>query len=195
MVELSGLAEKLRSVNGDRRPADALYLYGDPAYYTVYGIMGPYKNYPGRPRTPTQEKFNKAMAKLRIEVEHGFVIHQNLWTWNGFHLGLKIRQGAAVGYAVSVLLSNIWTCMRGNQTSYRFACTPPAVEEYLQLPAINNTDSETESTETSDADEYTEGSEASDADERAEESEANDVDEHIERSADGELGAENDDNE
>lgn len=73
------------------------------------------------------------MARLRIEVEHGFAIHQNLWTWNGFHLNLKIRQGAAVEYAVSVLLSNIWTCLRGNLTSFRFRCALPEVEEYLQL--------------------------------------------------------------
>lgn len=72
--------EKLREVNGGRQPAHALYLYGDPAYCTVYGIMESYKNYPGRPQTPVQEKFNKAMSRLRIEVEHGFAIHQNLWT-------------------------------------------------------------------------------------------------------------------
>lgn len=64
MVELSSLTEKLRLVNGGRCPAHALYLYGDPAYCTIYGIMGPYKNYPGRPQIPAQEKFNKAMAKL-----------------------------------------------------------------------------------------------------------------------------------
>ena len=76
------------------------------------------------------------MSRLRIEVEQGFALHQNLWTWNGFHLGLKLRQGAAVCYAVSVLLANIWTCIRGNQTSLRFACMPPAVEKYLALAAV-----------------------------------------------------------
>ena len=134
MVELSGLEARLRAVNAGRPPAMALYLYGDPAYSTIYGIMGPYRNYPNRPRTPAHDQFNKAMSRLRIEVEHGFAIHQNLWTWNGFHLGLKLRQGAAVGYAVSVLLANVWTCLRGNQTSMRFSCMPPAVEEYLALP-------------------------------------------------------------
>ncbi len=34
----------------------------------------------------------------------------------------------------------------------------PAAEEYLQLPAINNTNSEAENTEASNADEYIEGS-------------------------------------
>lgn len=52
MVELSGLVEKLRAVNGGRQPAHALYLYGDPAYCTVYGIIEPYKNYPERSQIP-----------------------------------------------------------------------------------------------------------------------------------------------
>ena len=73
------------------------------------------------------------MAKLRVEVEHGFAMHQNLWTWNGFHLGLKLSQGAAVFYAISVLFTNAWTCMRGNQTSVRFGCMPPELEDYLWI--------------------------------------------------------------
>lgn len=112
----------------------ALYLYGDPAYSTIYGIMGLYQNYPNRLRTPAHDQFNKAMSRLRIEVEHGFAIHQNLWTWNGFYLGLKLRQGVAVGYAVWVLLTNVWTCLRGNQTSMRFQYMPSAVEEYFAWP-------------------------------------------------------------
>lgn len=47
MMELSGLEGKLRAMNAGRKPAQALYLYGDPAYSIVYRIMGPYKNYPG----------------------------------------------------------------------------------------------------------------------------------------------------
>lgn len=79
MVEYLGLEDKLREVNGGQRSAYAFYLYGDLAYWTVYEIMGPYKNYPGKPRTATQNQFNKIMSWLQIEVEHGFAIHQNLW--------------------------------------------------------------------------------------------------------------------
>lgn len=78
MVELLGLDGKLKAMNIGRRPAQALYLYGDPAYSTVYSIIEPYKNYLGRPRTPAHNQFNKIISKLRIEVEHGFAIHQNL---------------------------------------------------------------------------------------------------------------------
>lgn len=98
--------------------------------------MGPYKNYFNRPRTLAHNCFNKAMSRLQIEVRYGFTLHQNLWTWNGFHLGLKLCQDAAICYAVSVFLANIWTCIRGNQTSLQFACMPSAIEEYLALPVI-----------------------------------------------------------
>lgn len=102
--------------------------------------MGPYKNYFGRHQTLAQKKFNKAITKLQIKVKHGFAIHQNLWTWNGFYLGLKISKKAVAEHAILVLILNIWTCMRGNQTSYWFAYTPLLVIEYLQLLAININD-------------------------------------------------------
>lgn len=102
--------------------------------------MEPYKNYLGRPRTVAHNKFNKMMSKLRIEVEYGFAIYQNLWTWNGFHLGLKLGQGAVVCYAVFVLLANAWTCMRGNQTSTQFSCMPLKLDNYLTLPLEEDAD-------------------------------------------------------
>ena len=136
MVQMSQLQERLRAVNAGRPPSLALYLYGDPAYTTVYGIMGPFKNHQDRPRTSAQYAYNLRMSRLRIEVEHGFALHQNLWTMNGFHISLKVGQGAAVCYAVSVLLANIWTCLRGNQTSQRFRIAPPNVEDYLRLNQV-----------------------------------------------------------
>lgn len=62
MVEELGLTAKLQTINGGRQPPHALYLYGDLAYTTIYGIMGPYKNYPSCSHTPAQEKFNKIMS-------------------------------------------------------------------------------------------------------------------------------------
>ena len=106
--------------------------------------MGPYKTYPNRPRTAAHNRFNKTMSRLPIEVEHGFALHQNLWTWNGFHLGLKLRQGAAIYYAVSAPLANAWTCLRANQTSQRFGCMPPPVEEYLALPVEDSSGEDAE---------------------------------------------------
>lgn len=80
MVKESDLAAKLQAINGGRRLAHALYLYGNLTYITIYEIMGPYKNYPSRSHTPTQEQFNKVMLRLRIEMEYDFAIYQNLWT-------------------------------------------------------------------------------------------------------------------
>lgn len=39
---------------------------------------------------------------------------------------------------MSVLLANIWTCLQGNQTSFWFACSPLALEDYLQLSENGN---------------------------------------------------------
>lgn len=52
MVEVFSLVEKLRVINRGWQPIYTLYLYWDPAYYTNYGILGPYKNYFGRSQTP-----------------------------------------------------------------------------------------------------------------------------------------------
>ncbi len=144
MMKQSDLAEKLLAVNWGRRAAYALYLYGDPTYSTIYGFMGPYKNFLSRSRTSAQDLFNKIMSRLQIEIEHGFAIHQNLWTWNEFHLGLKLSQGAVVCNVVTVFLANIWTCMRGNQTNVRFTFAPPALKDYLELLADIHLESDRE---------------------------------------------------
>lgn len=75
MVEMSGLVEKLRKVNGGQHFVYDFYLYRDLAYCTIYGIMGLYKNFLGRPQTSVQEKFKKTISRLQIELKHGFAIH------------------------------------------------------------------------------------------------------------------------
>lgn len=75
MVKLSNLEIKLCTVNLKRYPYMALYLHGNPAYYAIYNIMGPYKNYPNRLWTTTYNRFNKTMAKLCIEVKYGFALY------------------------------------------------------------------------------------------------------------------------
>lgn len=64
MVKLSGLESKLREVNAGWILVQALFLYSDLAYCTVYGIMGSYKNYLSQPCTPAEDQFNKMMAKF-----------------------------------------------------------------------------------------------------------------------------------
>ena len=144
IVKQSGLAEKLQTVNGGRWAAHALYLHRDTTYSTIYGIIGPYKNFLSRPRNSAQDLFNKIMSRLQIEIEHGFAIHPNLWTWNRFHLGLKLSQREVVCYPVSDFLANVWTCIVGNQTSVRFAFAQPALEDYLEQLADIHSESDRE---------------------------------------------------
>lgn len=73
------------------------------------------------------------MSKLKIKVEHGLAIHQNFWTWNSFHLGLKLSQGVVVCYFISVLLANMWTYFWRNQTNIWFDYAPSEIENYLSL--------------------------------------------------------------
>lgn len=69
MVELSNIETKLLKVNYKRQSCIALYLYGDLAYYTVYNIIKPYKNYLNCPRIAAHNWFNKPISKLCIEVK------------------------------------------------------------------------------------------------------------------------------
>ena len=46
-MEELGLIDRLRYINTSRLPLIAYYLYGDPAYSTIYSIIGPYKKKPG----------------------------------------------------------------------------------------------------------------------------------------------------
>lgn len=93
MVEQSGLEEKQRAVNGGRRPAHGLYLYGDPAYCTVYGIMGPYKNYPTRPRTPAQYQFNRSCHGYGLRWNMGLLLIRTYGPGMAFIWGLKFIKG------------------------------------------------------------------------------------------------------
>lgn len=43
-----------------------------------------------------------------------------------------------------VFLLNIWTFMKGNQTSYWFAYVPQAIEKYLALIPIENNSNKNE---------------------------------------------------
>ena len=73
------------------------------------------------------------MSRLKIKIKHNFIIYQNLWTRNSFHLNLKLGQVAVVCYAVSVFLANTWACIRDNQISTKFSYISFDLENYLTL--------------------------------------------------------------
>lgn len=72
------------------------------------------------------------MSRMRIAVENAFGLTQSLWTRNAFNSSLRIGQ-QAVGsyYQIAVLLTNIYTCIRGNQIGGRFIVSPPSLAQYL----------------------------------------------------------------
>lgn len=94
------------------------------------------------------------MSRLQILLKHGFTIYQNFWTWNAFHFCLKLSQRAAVYYAVSVFLENIWMCIGGNQTIARIASALPALEDYLELLVTEKSDWELELSDKDQASEH-----------------------------------------
>lgn len=108
------------------------YLYGDQAYSHLYGIMGPFPNQRYCRGSPEYE-MNKRLSSMRIAVENCFGLMQNLWTANAWNLRLKIgAQPVGAYYLTAVLLTNCWTCIKGNQVGGRFGISPPTLQEYLQ---------------------------------------------------------------
>lgn len=125
----SGCEEALRVVLRDQ---EMLYIYGDPAYNTAFGIACPFEHPRGRRFLPKEKQaFNQALSSVRIAVEQAFGDIQVQWTYTAFGKGLTAgRQPIASYFAVAVLLSNCYTCYRRKQN--RFGVTPPNIREYLQ---------------------------------------------------------------
>ncbi|KAI5813852.1 hypothetical protein BZA77DRAFT_251030, partial [Pyronema omphalodes] len=84
--------------------------------------------------TQHQRDMNKKMSAVRIGVKHSFGMIMMLWSFDGLKNKLKVGLSPIAGYfMISVLLPNIHTCYNGSQTSTKFNCAPPSVEDYLYL--------------------------------------------------------------
>ncbi|KAJ9273827.1 hypothetical protein DTO212C5_106 [Paecilomyces variotii] len=78
------------------------------------------------------------MSKHRISVEHGFGQIQKYWMRNSFHLVNQVGNSpVAAYYLVAALMSNIITCLRGNQISRHFDCAPPSLNEYFEVFGVH----------------------------------------------------------
>src|SRR5260370_10773793 len=75
----SGIVDRLRVVNEGVAEGTELLVYGDPAYTSSYGVMGPFITRPNRPLTAAERELNTALGKLRQSVEYGFGKVLNLW--------------------------------------------------------------------------------------------------------------------
>ena len=132
----SGIERKLEALFSELDINDMLYIYGDPAYGSAYGVIGSYRRTGGVPAKPLsleQLASNRAMAKVRISVEQVFGLNVRMWAYNNFKFGMRAGH-SPVGalYLVAVLLVNIQTCLRSNQVSEWFQCMPPSLDEYFQ---------------------------------------------------------------
>ena len=136
MLQESGFPNKMRLFWQDNAVTqnEQLYLYGDPAYTSSSVCIGAYKRPPNGRLTESQVRFNRQMSSHRIKVEHGFGLVKKLWKL------LDLQSGMRSGFSpigswvfTAVLLTNAYTCLRGNQTSKRFQISPPSLEEYFGL--------------------------------------------------------------
>jgi hypothetical protein len=62
------LQEVFRGYSEDEEPL----IYRDPAYTSVYGVIGPYLRQPRRPLLAKEMEFNYIMSTIRISIEHLF---------------------------------------------------------------------------------------------------------------------------
>lgn len=126
----SGILPRLREIMAGQ---ETLYLYGDPAYNSQWGILAPYQHGGGRRfLTPQQIQFNSHLSRARIAVENALGLVQNFFTKTGFGEALQPgKQELGAYYLVSGLFTNFLTCFRGNHVGIRFGCRHPDIFEYL----------------------------------------------------------------
>lgn len=127
MFRITDLKSRFQELYEGQEP---LFLYGDSPYEACYRVIAPYKR--TQPLSPEQKRFNVQLSSERISVEQAFGAVTQLWRANSLAVNLKpLLQPVALHYEVSVLLTNICTCLRGNSVSARYNIEPLSLEEYL----------------------------------------------------------------
>lgn len=108
-------------------------FYGDPGYANQKFIKVGFKTNRNT-LTERQKIFNRDMSALRVHVEYGFGKIIQLFAFLDFKKNQKLLlQPIKLQYIVAALLSNCHTCMNGSQISDYFLCSPPKLEEYLNV--------------------------------------------------------------
>ncbi|KAE8217762.1 hypothetical protein CF319_g8221 [Tilletia indica] len=110
-----------------------LYIFADKGYAARGQLMVPYKGN----TTDAQRRYNVAMSRIRVEVEHAIG-----WVTKTFpRFESKRSQRILLSplgkeYKVAIILVNALSCLSGNQTSVRIGCDPPSLESYfVQVPS------------------------------------------------------------
>lgn len=119
------------SYPGDPAHLRYFQVYGDSAYGLGPSVLSPFSE--GREHlTAEQQAWNTAMGGVRISVEHAFCQVAKQWPQLNCYWRQRIW-GTRCGllYRVAVLLTNAKACLDPNQTSQRYDCLPPCVEDYF----------------------------------------------------------------
>ncbi len=75
---------------------------------------------------------NDIMNRLRESVEHVNTILKTTFAWTTFNKGLRVMVMDIRGILMTtMILTNCYTCITGNQVSAYFDCRPPSLEEYM----------------------------------------------------------------
>lgn len=104
-------------------------MYGDPAYPMREEILSPFK---GSKLNQEELSFNQKMSMNRIAVEWLFGKILSLWSFVDYKKNQRLYlQPVGKHFKIAVLLTNIHTCIYGNQVSTMFNLDPPTLEQYL----------------------------------------------------------------
>lgn len=132
LLDRSGILNKMDEAALMDENGGHFCLYGDPAYGVRPQLIAPFRS---ARLTPEQAEFNKTMSLSRITVEWAFGKVISLFAFGDFKKNQKLfLQPVAKQYLVSVLLTNIHTCIYGSVVSNYFGIEPPSLETYLNLP-------------------------------------------------------------
>lgn len=122
---------------GGPNPFLQFCAFGDKDYFTqpTGSIIAAFRRVAhGPPLTPAEQAFNTAMAAGRVRVEWIFLKVIMRYAYLDHHKQLKVfRTPVGLYYSVATLLTNVHSCLYGNQTANFFNLQPPSLEEYLAV--------------------------------------------------------------
>lgn len=108
---------------------ERLMIYGDKVYQRSLFVAPPFKD---PPAGFVKSRVNRRMASVRIAVEWGFAKVGNIYKFTRDADDRRFFLMPVVKLLpCAVFLTNIHTCLYGNQTAKYFDCKPPIFEEYL----------------------------------------------------------------
>lgn len=128
IYNMSGLSTILNKYAWDPL-GNPLVIYGDSAYGLSTHLISPY---PSVAITNDQALFNQQMAKVRESVEWGFAAMVNTWAFLDWKKNQKVLLSpVGIYFLVGAILLNAHTILYGSQTSMKFQCPPPRLDEYF----------------------------------------------------------------